>query len=502
MEKFDTLIIGSGMGALVCGNVLSREGQRVCVVERNRQFGGCLQVYTRDRVIFDAGVHYLGGLGKGQNLYQIFKWLGLMDKLKLERMDEGFDRIIMDGDDKVYELAQGYDAFIRRLSCDFPGETAAIRQYCEAMRSVCDHFPMYHLRMHTEGREKQDVMGISARHFFESLTKNEKLRAVLAGNNMLYAGCGEQTPFYMHALIVNSYIESAWRCVNGGSQITKCLASNIHKAGGVLLRNREVTRLHETGGRITHALLNDGTCIQADHFVSGTTPLNTFRITDSTLIRPATRKRLEQARNTISSFMLNVVFKKDCYPYFRHNYYYHRAGRLWNMQDYDPAEWPSGYAIYFTASSRTREFAEGMTIFAYMRYEEVSPWASGFNTIARPGDRGADYEAFKKRKAEQLLDRVEEKFPGLRKCISAYYCATPLSYRDYIGNDDGNLYGVVKDYRDPLGALVSPRTKIPNLYLTGQSLNLHGVLGTAISGLITAAALTGNKDFIEKINHA
>ncbi|MEO8583984.1 MAG: NAD(P)-binding protein, partial [Flavitalea sp.] len=76
MEDFDVIIIGSGMGGLVCGSLLSREGYKVCILEKNKQIGGCLQTYVRDKVIFDSGVHYLGGLSKGQNLYQIFKYLG------------------------------------------------------------------------------------------------------------------------------------------------------------------------------------------------------------------------------------------------------------------------------------------------------------------------------------------------------------------------------------------------------------------------------------------
>ena len=65
------------------------------------------------RVIFDSGVHYLGGLDKGQNLYQVFKYLGMMDKLKLQKMDEDvFDKIIIENDDKEYVYAQGYENFI------------------------------------------------------------------------------------------------------------------------------------------------------------------------------------------------------------------------------------------------------------------------------------------------------------------------------------------------------------------------------------------------------
>src|SRR5688500_12480690 len=147
MEQFDVLIIGSGMGGLVCGAILSMEGYKICVLEKNKQLGGCLQTYVRDKVIFDSGVHYLGGLEKGQNLYQIFKYLGLMDKLRLQKMDEDvFDKILIDTDEREYVYAQGYDNFIAKLVADFPEEETAIKQYCDKIKEVCNRFPLYNLR--------------------------------------------------------------------------------------------------------------------------------------------------------------------------------------------------------------------------------------------------------------------------------------------------------------------------------------------------------------------
>jgi len=501
MKKFDVLIIGTGMGGLVCGNILSREGYSVCMVEKNKQLGGCLQIYVRDKVIFDSGVHYIGALDKGQNLYQIFKWLGLMDKLKLEKMDPAFDRILLDGEEKEYPIMQGYDAFEKEMIRNFPEEEIAIRKYTRTIIEICDSFPLYRLHLEEDVEKKKEAMQVSARQFIESITKNENLRAVLAGNNMLYAGTGETTPFYIHALTVNSYIESAWRCLEGGSQIAKILSKNISEAGGLVIKNREVKKLETENGLIAGASLSDGTTIRAKYFISNTTPAGTYRLLDAGLIRPATRKRVEAMQNTVSSFILNIVFKKKHFPYFKHNYYYHKSGKAWEMEAYNENNWPLGYAIYLSPGAKN-EFATGMTIFAYMRYDEVRPWASSFNTVSLKQNRGAAYENFKNKKAEQLLDRVEERFPGLRKSILHCYTSTPLTFRDYIGNEDGNLYGTAKDYQNPLGTLISPKTRIPNLFLTGQYLNLHGILGTAISGMITAIALTGRNDFIEKIRNA
>ena len=121
------VIVGSGLGGLVCGAILSREGYAVTVLERNKQHGGNLQSFARDKHLFDSGVHYIGGLEPGQNMYQIFQYLGLMDKLKLEKLDEGaFDKIVLAGDDRTFAYAQGYERFIETLAAEFPAERAAI----------------------------------------------------------------------------------------------------------------------------------------------------------------------------------------------------------------------------------------------------------------------------------------------------------------------------------------------------------------------------------------
>ena len=94
LKKYDVVIVGSGLGGLCSALILSKEGMRVCVLEKNKQIGGTLQTFVREKVIFDSGVHYVGGLDQGQNLHQLFTFLGIMDKLKLRKLDEEcFDAI-------------------------------------------------------------------------------------------------------------------------------------------------------------------------------------------------------------------------------------------------------------------------------------------------------------------------------------------------------------------------------------------------------------------------
>jgi all-trans-retinol 13,14-reductase len=500
----DILILGSGLGGLVCGAILSKKGYSVCVIEKNKQIGGNLQTYVRDKIIFDSGVHYIGGLDKGQNLYQVFKYLGIMNKLKLERMNlNAFDKIVFDGDGNEYPVAQGYDNFIKQLLIYFPEEEKALQHYCETVQDICSKFPMYNLRMGKEYNEKAEVLEINAKDFIASITNNKKLQNVLAGNNFLYAGIPNKTPFYVHALIINSYIQSAWKCIDGGSQIGKYLAKTIRENGGEIKRNSRIKNIVEQDGKIDHIVLENGETIKAKQFISNIHPAQTFAMLDSKLIRQAYRKKIVETENSVGSFTLNIVLKPQTFSYLNQNYYVHNnANSVWQSADYTQQNWPLSYCLYISPSSKSKKYAEAISILTYMRYDEVKEWENTFNTVPKNEYRGESYELFKKTKAEKLLAEVYKKFPDLKQAVANYYVSTPLTFRDYIGTSDGSMYGMAKDHKDPLMTFMPTRTKIPNLYLTGQNLAMHGILGVTITALATCANFTDIEQLLHKINNA
>jgi all-trans-retinol 13,14-reductase len=224
-------------------------------------------------------------------------------------------------------------------------------------------------------------------------------------------------------------------------------------------------------------------------------------MTESDMIKKAYRSRIKGLDNSISTFYVNVVLKKDSMKYVNHNYYYFAENDAWCVLNYTEENWPRGYAMFFTASSKGDDYAEAVTLMTYMRFSDVEKWSHTYNTVSNEVSRGEDYEAFKKEKAEKLFDLVEEKFPGFKASIDSYYTATPLSVRDYIGTVDGSLYGIVKDYKEPMRTFISPRTKIPNLFLTGQNLNLHGVLGVTVSAVLTCSEILGIDYMVNKIRN-
>lgn len=500
-KKYDVIVIGSGLGGLTAGLILAKEGMQVCILEKNNQYGGNLQTFVRDRTIFDTGVHYIGGLSEGQNMYQYFKYLGIMDDLKLKRLDEdGYDIISFENDPGTYRHAQGFELFKKTLLKDFPKEEEAINRYCNKIQETTTRFPMFHVQVGDVYTHDPELFNLSIKKYLDSITNNHTLKAVLAGSNLLYAGKGDSTPFFVHALSVHSYITSAYRCINGGSQISKFLVRRLIEKGSHIFKHQEVTHIEIVNDRATTVTTAKGDRISADTIISNVDPKITLKWLDESVFRKSFTNRINNIENTVSAFSIHIVLKPKTFPYKNHNYYHFKdKNRVWEALNYTQESWPETYMISMGPKKDMKGWADNLTVMTYMHYEELKPWENTFNTVSKKNDRGQTYEEFKAKKAEQLLDEVQKKFPNIRECIQAIYTTTPLSYRDYIGSETGAMYGYEKSVNKPMQSFISPRTKVKNLLFTGQSTNMHGILGVTISGVNTASELLGKEYVMAKI---
>jgi all-trans-retinol 13,14-reductase len=502
MKSYDIVIIGSGMGALTCGYILSKEGYSICILEKNRQFGGNLQTFSRDKCIFDTGVHYLGGLDKGQNLYKYFSYLGILKELKLKRMDEiGFDKITFKGDQILYPHSMGYENFIKSLSAIFPNNENELINYCNTIKNICSQFPMYNV-MESDGKDIDITLySKSAFEFINETISNPKLRDVLSGSIMLYGGQKDNSSLYQHALVINSYIESSWRCIDGGSQITKLMVRNIKNNGGDLYNYAEVKKINTVDGKAVSVELTDGREFFGSYFISNVHPAITLDLIEPKMEEKLYQKRIKSLKNSTSCFSLHIVFKPNTFPYMNYNIYHFETNDIWNAENYSEENWPPAYMACTPASSKSEEFADSMTVLTYMKMEEVKEWENSIHIIPNKNNLRAEaYEDFKIQKAEKLLVLLNEKFPGIRNKIKSIHTSTPLTYRDYINTPDGSIYGVVKDYKNMLGTFISHRTKIPNLFLTGQNLNSHGILGVIVTAIKTCTEFIDYNTLIKKVN--
>ncbi len=500
-KTFDVVIIGSGLGGLLSAVMLAKSGMSVCVLEKNKQIGGCLQTFSFRKKVFDSCVHYIGGLGPNHSLHQIFKYTGIIDQLQLQSLDpQGFDRIGFGEDLSWYPQANGKEAFIEQLLLYFPNEQASLRRYLNAITDVCTRFPLYQLRKGS-AEEKSAVTGWELKSKMEELVPNPQLRNVLLGNSLLYAGMADTTPFYLHALVQESYIHSAHKVLPGSSEISKLLWRQLQTHGGQIVRNAEVKNLVEEDGLVRYAITEDGERYYGRQFISNLHPQIMHGLLESNRLRPAYRKRIQHLRQTPSALMVNLVLAPGKVPFRAHNLYWHATNDALAAIHGGP-DWPATLACFHTEDPNNQGFCETVSVLTYLDYESMQPWAESCNHAGKPCDRGNEYEDKKNRLADMVMEKLYHIHPDLRGAVLDRTIASPLTFRDYIASPEGSMYGIMKDVHKPSETTISVQTRIPNLLQTGQNVNLHGVLGVSITAVATCAQLLGMDYLLRKIRSA
>ncbi len=470
------IIIGSGLGGLACGLILAKNGYEVTVLEKEAVAGGCLQTFHRAGVSFDTGFHYVGGLAKGQPLYRLFNYFGLM-QLPWHRMDaRGFDRVILDGEQYLFsgsefpEKENPFACFSETLASQFPQHRPALDSYARFLDKVGQN---------TFNSEAMPLFEQSAYRYLDSLSQgNTRLLNVLSGTSAKMELCAETLPLYTFAQINSSYIQSAWRLRGDSSLITGSLVQQIRTLGGRVLTGCPVTGLVEKNRNVTAVTIKGGETFPADVVVSAVHPAATMQLlAPDSAVRRSFRRRIVSLPNTAGIFTVHLALKPETVPYLNHNLFVHstRGRSVWEQP---------GLMISCKVPEDGGSWAKSMDILCTLPWKEMAPWA-----YCHTGRRGASYLEFKERKAQECIDRAVGAVPSLRGGIERYYTTTPLSYRDYTGTPEGSAYGIRKDYNHTLSTVLAPRTPLGNLYLTGQSLNLHGVLGVSITALLTCSEI-------------
>lgn len=496
-DKYDVVIIGSGLGGLLCGYILSKNGYKVAIFEKNAQIGGCLQTFKRKGVKFDTGMHYVGSLEEGQMLNKVWKYLNLFDDVKLSKLDPtGFDVISIAGE--RYRFASGFENYIKSLCERFPKEKKSIEKYVDAIRTIGKSSPLYNLqRPHDNLYIESDYFKKSVNEFIGEIVSNVELQNVLIGNLPLYAGEKNRTPIYVHALIQNFYIQSSYRIIGGGDAVSSSLSKSITQMGGQIFANAEVVHINCDEEKAVSVTLKNGEVVEAHKFISNIHPQSTLDKISSKLIRKAYRDRVSGLENTVSNFAVYILFKKDTVPYNNYNYYHFDDTDVWKSKEFNIDNIEKSYFYIHQCDEENQKYARAASIICYMKYSDVAKWAG-----TKLGNRGKDYEEFKEKIAKRLLEKLELAFPNTINNIEAYYTSTPLTYSDYTATKEGSMYGVLRDVNFPSSTMVSQRTKIPNMFLTGQNINSHGVLGVTIGALITCAEFVGINKIIDDINGA
>ncbi|MGC8913057.1 MAG: NAD(P)-binding protein [Thermoplasmata archaeon] len=122
-NEYDVIIVGSGIGGLTCGALLSKRGYKVLVLEQHYQVGGYCSSFMREGFVFNTGVEDVSGLWEKGPINLLLKELGLK---KDDLFVRNTTRYIFKG--REIEV-RNLEDFIKQFSEMFPAEKNSISAF-------------------------------------------------------------------------------------------------------------------------------------------------------------------------------------------------------------------------------------------------------------------------------------------------------------------------------------------------------------------------------------
>jgi phytoene dehydrogenase-like protein len=295
---FDAVVVGGGPNGLIAAAYLARAGLRIAVVERRQEIGGGLSTeetlfpgyYTNPHAFYHMMTDYLPVLSdfdlRAHGLYFV-------------KPNAQAAAVFSDGSSLMlcHQIEDTKDSLAKAS----PTDAAAFGRVMRTWRKIVDdllapgtYLPalspidmIESLERTDVGREALRLTEMSPIEIIDETFDDDRVRALL-----LYVSCmwgldpRESGLGFMVPLMVDRAMNKA-QCYGGSHKLAGALSREIHKAGGVVLDNAEVTRIVVEHGAVTGVECFDGRFIEAKAVLSSLAPPLTFgKLVDRTEVPP------------------------------------------------------------------------------------------------------------------------------------------------------------------------------------------------------------------------
>jgi len=514
-ERYDTIIVGSGMGGLATAAILAKEGQKVLVLERHYTAGGFTHIFKRKGYEWDVGIHYIGEVQRENSiLKKLFDYIS-DGNLNWEDMGDVYDRIIIG--DKHYDFVKGVKNFKEKMTSYFPEEEQAINDYVDlvfkAVKASKNFYiskvisPLYNAV--AGWYFKNPFHKFSDKTTYEvlrSLTDNEQLIKVLTGQYGDYGLAPKESSFSMHASVARHYFDGGNFPVGGSSQIVKTIDPVIAEAGGTILISAEVDQVIIENNKAIGVKMKDGQQFTAKNIISNAGVITSFNklLPKHIVQKHKLNKLLQKVKPSVAhvSLYIGLEGSPESLKIPKTNYwvYPEKGDHDTCVKNYlEDLSQPFPVVYMSFPSAKDPDWGNrypgksSVDIITLVPYETFEKW-SGTSWKKR----GDDYEKIKEDISQRLLKELFNQLPHLEGKIDCYELSTPLTTQHFVNYQKGEVYGLDHSPSRFRQSFLKPRTPIKNFYLTGQDIVTAGVGGALFSGVLTSMAITKN-NILKKI---
>jgi phytoene dehydrogenase-like protein len=462
-NNFDVVIIGGGLAGLVCGAILSKEGMKVLLVEKNKTVGGYCASFSRKNFFFDACVHSLGGLREGGTVNKVFSEIGILDKLAVTRPNL-LDTIISRDYNICYwkQIDKTIDAF-----CDaFPKEAKQIKLFFDFVNtaSVSSRFIL--------GKK-------SLKNLLDEYFSDYRLKAIISFP--LYVNTGlspcRLSAFLAIAVYKESILDGGYYPKKGMQAVPDSLMEKFEEFGGKVVLSTTVKKIAIKNNQVTGVFLGKKNFVTSRYVISaGDLRGFMFDIIRDSQVFGSLKKRLMKLKPSLSMFVVYLGLKKDfVFPF--------NSSNIWLLTSYDLEKMHdsanrSGAGITNNFLLRKMPMGNGLCAFMNTSFKNLDFW--------------------KKNKAfvlNNFLHRLSIFSPEISENIIFKDAATPSTLQRYTLNFKGSAYGWSNFVPSILTSSKCENDEVRDLYFTGHWATFgHGLPGAVYSGFNTAKTISSNRD--------
>ena len=495
---YDVIIIGSGIGGLICGNFLVRKKEMVLILEQHFKPGGYVCGFFRGKYYFDGGTQSFTSSGM---LFPLLKKLNLFDKFEFERVYFRFKYPFCD------ITLNNYNNFKDYLIRAFPEERGDLLSFYTILDNV------YHI-MEKMSDLKNPYMesGISKIFTmikymlaigkdFKKFGKSSNIKTKEVCKNYFKEGSDAYNFItnlgYPGMSIMNfggmiySFINDYWYPKCGLQEFSNILAKSFKEHGGEIRYKTKVNKII-TKKRKVYGVETDGGNFNSKWVVSNADYKKTINNLLSRNVVPL--KWLQEVNNAIVcepvfAIFLAVNMGKDEIQRIMKE---HHVGFSTNNKpiDYEDVSNPNFFndiGITITCPTLINKVFSpkgkcSLIIQAFCPIGWMNNWGMNENNKE-------EYKRLKSVVTEKLLDTAEKCIPNLRDKIEIIDSATPYTHERYTGNTYGATAGWSWDKDKSYIKEMKLLNKTPIRYLlmaSAWTFSPGGVPSSALSGKVAS----------------
>ncbi len=462
-KRYDVVVIGAGIGGLVCSAFLAKRGRKILLVEQHFQPGGYCTAFKRKSFIFDAAVHHIGGCGRYSIVGRCLRELGL--ELEFFRLDP-MDSLIFP--DFSIDIPAKIEDYTDLLGKKHPLEKRHIEQFFK------DFEKLYRAIVNeaTDSPTLNRYKDMTYREMLDSFFEDEELKKTLAGQ-WGYLGTPPEriSTVGMCQMLINYLRDGAYYPRGGTQNFADGLRRSFAESGGETLLSTMAEEILLEGRKAVGVRLEGGGEVLTDIVVSNADARQTFTRFIKEEVDQAYSERLRGMKESPSYFLLYLGLDPEVdLKGFRRGFYHGPAN-----------QWKYISAPTMVDSSLASGGRQIVNVVATIEedYEGVKDWKALKDRLTQ---ENIDY-----------LDRLISASGGLKRHIEVVEAATPSTLERYTLNSRGAAYGWAVTPEQTGSGRPDHRTPVENLFLAGHWTNPGpGVCAVVSSGWRVANLILKN----------